>query len=225
MIDLEKFKITDIDGKVYCGGNQYWILDGGGALCGTTTAANIFAYILRFNSQLLEASGVRIPLDTKDGFIEFIEYAKETVFPRKTEFGLMAHRMFEGLPAFAERLMVPVTCTAADRLDVPSGDLGDSVYDAFFAEAKAFIQEGLSRNIPIAFLNLSPLGFLSPKNIDGEIERWHWVTIVGVDETAPLKVHVVDNNNECWADLTAWAREKKSHGSFVRLSWFDTNQK
>ncbi|NLZ76626.1 MAG: hypothetical protein GX911_01505, partial [Spirochaetales bacterium] len=103
----------------------------------------------------------------------------------------------KGLEFEIAALPVPI-----DRADRPS-----------FAQVREFLISRLAADQPVAFLNLN----------NGEVvnlEPWHWVTIVGIEEReadGPLLAHVYDEGRKHLVDLTRWYETTTRPGGFVSL--------
>ncbi|MDR1272875.1 MAG: hypothetical protein LBK04_07810 [Clostridiales Family XIII bacterium] len=209
-----------IEGGELYGGNQYWFERDGGAECGATTAANIFAYFLKTRSGPGAEDVKGIELDTKAGYMNFMELVRKYIHWSRKEFGLQPPSFIKGSNELAGYLGLPVRSDAkADRFRIAEAPMGRQAAESMIADARGFIKSSIGMNAPLAFLNLSPLGFLSNRKIDSQIELWHWVTVIGLDDRSDLKVKILDNNRIYEADLTDWMRDGWNSGSFVRLRY------
>ena len=76
--------------------------------------------------------------------------------------------------------------------------------------ARDFIAAALKGDSPVAFLNLSN-GSL------GNLEAWHWVTIIALD-TGTMLAEASDYGNKLELDISAWLKTSVLGGAFVCLS-------
>lgn len=219
--NLELLYVTDERGAVAAGGNQYWYPKGDfvpGAACGSATASNIVAYILRSRPCLYGAAktagldGLALPLseteeggagrDTNDkaGYLEFMKKIYRLFTPGIL--GLHTSGFLKGARRLAAEYGIPLS---AKRLKVPVKVLKRPA----FLEAAEFIRAALSEEGPAAFLVLSTAGV-------SNLYKWHWVSIIGLDEENE-RVRILDNNVTSWVDLGSWLRKSFLGGAIIRL--------
>lgn len=199
----EKIHIEDREGNTWRGCDQEWFSSHWQRLagCGPCVVSNIMLYL--YKEGLAD-----LPLEVadKDGFIKLMEAVWEHVTP--TTRGIhMSELLCRGAMGFAEAYGLKITCNSLD--------IGKRKSERPELKAVAdFIAEGLEKNLPVAFLNLSNGAV---RNLD----QWHWVTIValkreGGDESVTADIY--DGGMQKTVDLKLWYETTTLGGGFVYLS-------
>lgn len=74
-----------------------------------------------------------------------------------------------------------------------------------------FIENGLSKNALVAFLNLD-------NGDEKKLDEWHWVVISGIDvhtQHEQVFVNIIDDGKLFAIDLNLWLNTTKRGGAFV----------
>ena len=182
----------------YCGCNQEWFAEPWQrkAGCGPSAATNILFY------QQQKSQTVPCRYLKKD-LLHYMEevwkyitpeqngIASTEVFLRKVRGYASAH----GLKFHYEALDVP-----AEKAQRPS-----------FDEVIDFVASGLNKETPVAFLNLC-------NGAELNLDRWHWVTIVGLQydlEKAAVKAIICDEGIAKEIDIALWLSTTTLGGGFA----------
>jgi hypothetical protein len=78
----------------------------------------------------------------------------------------------------------------------------------------AYMTDALSRDIPIAFLNLH-------NGEEENLDEWHWVTVVSAERTGQngnVWIGILDRGRALAADLSLWLDTTRYGGGFVYFS-------
>jgi len=183
-----------IDGTKF-GGNQWWFSTKMGRVggCGTTSATNILAYMALNNPDIAAALG----LDTSKLLIEaeytaFMEQVYQCVTPMvipgiNFTIGIWPpSELGDATVKFASQNGVNLSYQSLTVSDITVGDalrngilstlLTDTPTSIGYSEGIRFIQEGLSKDCPIALLNtFNPVAMTN--NNRNQSTQQHWVTI------------------------------------------------
>ncbi len=199
---LEHLQLQSDSTLRFLGADQEWYpqLWQRKAGCGPTTASNLVAY----NGNGHPSLGLQ-PITEKDGMVALMETMWTYITP-----GIMGVHLVSQFTRGLERYLADYKLP----LRVASLALAkDRRQRAGFDEVEAFLLSSLADNQPVAFLNLS----------NGEVENldpWHWVTIVGLQqevEGGKLVVQVYDAGKRWLIDLTTWYHTTTRSAGFARL--------
>ena len=185
------------DGTVSHGANQDWFPEAHQqrAGCGPTTAAQIFCYLAR-QGPALSALCDPIPVGQAE-FVAHMCRVWQFVTPRSHGLNRPEY-MVEDMAAYGTAQGVALSPT---MFAFPSARTKRPPWE----QLRGFVSESLAADCPVAFLNLDN-GKIK------DLERWHWVTIVGLEGD---KVTVVDNGRVFEMDLKLWYGTTKTRGGFV----------
>lgn len=187
--------------KTYFGGDQEWYSKKWQRLsgCGPTAATNIF-YYLSHSKDFLESEE---KLNTKESWISLMEEMWGYVTPSMR--GVHTTKMFfEPMVNFAKtkgRNLEYYVCEVSE----------DQSQRPRFQEILKFIEGGLAKDTPVAFLNLNNG---EVKNLD----RWHWVTIISleyIEEGQSASLTILDYGKVKKIDLSLWYDSTTLGGGFV----------
>jgi len=198
--NTDAFLIRDASGHSYYGGDQHWFGNEKAyrkeAACGATTCANILGYLAQTREEF--AGLAPFDLHDKNSFLEFMK----AVYPfvRPGLIGIMPADFTRGAEEYAAGLGFAFEY---DLLPVPAASQKRPGADAMYR----FLNAALSKDLPVAFLNLSG-GRV--KNLDS----YHWVTLVGLDDGADL-CRIVDNGRLLDVELKKWLKKSTLGGAFV----------
>lgn len=170
---------------------SYWQRKAG---CGPCTASNMLRY-------LSGRAALPWPVETREDMVRLMHLAWEDVTPGV--FGLNSpHSFQEGMDRLLYKAGSPLRCRT---LEVPA-----SRRERPDAQAvAAFIAQGLSQDMPVAFLNLHN-GSLR------HLESWHWVTLLALDtRQGAMQATAVDNGRQLRLDLKEWLNTTNRGGGFV----------
>lgn len=206
---------------IWYGPNQEWYPDHWQQLsgCGPTSAALVTAYLAHF-SDLEGASKLytgdleseELSEDNNQTFISLPAFVKhmETLwkYVTPTAMGTWKLSMYEeGIERFAEEQGVPLE---AETIWVrPAHPQRRS--SRFFEEIRDFVIEGLSRDIPVAFLN-----YFGGQMRD--ISNWHWVTVTSArmtEDEEMVWLTVSDQGMHVEFSLNQWFYTSYGGGGFV----------
>lgn len=200
--NLNLFKIVDATkAETYYGCQQSWYpkqwqrLSG----CGPTVATNLFFYLCHNQAPLqLEEK-----TNTKENWISLMEEMWEYVTPTRRGVNT-TERFYESLQSFLKAKGLEAGyrfCNvAADKSQRPG-----------FGEILDFIAEALTKDSPVAFLNLC----------NGKVEnldRWHWVTLISLDyseDGSRAFANILDEGQIKRIDLALWFETTTLGGGFV----------
>jgi hypothetical protein len=197
--NIEAFAIADSSSSYY-GGDQRWFGDGKKyrkeAACGATTCANILGYLAQTKDGL--AGLAPYDLHDKEGFLKYMK----AVYPfvRPGLIGIMPADFTRGAEEYSATHGIEF---GYDILTVPAAASKRPGERAMFN----FLEDALADDLPVAFLNLSS-GRV--KNLDS----YHWVTLVGADESAGV-CRIVDNGRLLDVALKKWRKKSTLGGAFV----------
>lgn len=204
------FKVLDEDSnEIYFGGNQEWYntewqrCSG----CGPTAASNIIFYLncIYHHLELGES------LNSKKNWLAFMEEIWNYVTP--TERGIPSTKMFyEKVLHYAKAKGVNVEFHFCDLPE-------DKHQRPKLSEVLNFLESALSKNVPVAFLNLCNG---EEKNLDS----WHWVTIISLEYTEDenhIFVNILDGGIIKKIDLALWYNTTKQGGGFVYFMDYSKN--
>ncbi|AHF06560.1 hypothetical protein [Desulfitobacterium metallireducens] len=200
--NLDLFKILDkTTNQSYYGCHQLWYpkkwqrLSG----CGPTVATNLFFY-LSHNQALLELEKAS---NSKENWIALMEEIWEYVTPSMR--GVHTTQMFyTPLRAFMESKGLNVEYRF---FNIPK----EKSQRPEFHQILNFIDEALTQDVPIAFLNLDNG---EAKNLD----RYHWVTLISLEYTEDGThsfVNILDEGRIKRVDLCLWFQTTTLGGGFV----------
>lgn len=200
----EALHFVNEDGSTCFGCDQEWYRTPWQkrAGCGPTVAATQLLYLNKVQGMPLAHS-----VSQKADCVELMETVWQHVTP--TIGGVNRLEILsDGVLALASRMG---TALESHLLHVPMSlcerpDLSAVV---------AFVAEGLRRDCPVAFLNLSN-GKLH------NLDEWHWVTIVSLeaeDDNRNIQAVMYDAGNRTQIDLKLWMETTVLGGGFV---WFQT---
>ncbi|MDR3225969.1 MAG: hypothetical protein LBT52_06740, partial [Clostridiales Family XIII bacterium] len=198
----DAFLIRDASGHSYYGGDQRWFGNGKEyrkeAACGATTCANILGYLAQTREALAGSAQTQeepvVSAQTREEFADsvqtqeelaglapfdlhdknsFLEFMK-AVYPyvRPGLIGIMPADFTRGAEEYSAARGFAFDY---DLLPVPAASSKRPGADAMYR----FLNAALADDLPVAFLNLSG-GRV--KNLDS----YHWVTLVGLDDSAGL---------------------------------------
>lgn len=189
--------LTGPDGTVTHGADQDWFPDvwQQRAGCGPTTAALIFHYLAQ-QSPALSPLRPQMGHD-RAGFIEHMCRVWQYVTPRSHGLNRPEY-MVEGMTDYGAACGVPLTPTL---FAFPSARTKRPPYD----QLRSFVAASLAADCPVAFLNLD-------NGKVKELDRWHWVTIIGLDGDAAA---LLDSGNAFSIDLALWYATTRTRGGFV----------
>ena len=193
----ERITITGPQGETYRGGNQEWYRDlwQRRAGCGPTTASQIFCYLARRGPEL---APLCTPLPVGQGaFVEHMCRVWQFVTPRSHGLNRPEY-MAEDMAAYGTARGVALAPTL---FAFPSARTKRPPWE----QLRCFVTASLAADCPVAFLNLDN-GKIK------DLDRWHWVTIVGLEENMAA---VVDNGRSFAMDLKLWYATTKTRGGFV----------
>lgn len=202
LTNLDLFKVIDESAQqTYYGCNQIWYptkwqrLSG----CGPTAASNIFFYLSHTQSPLeLEPSS-----NSKKNWVSLMEEMWKYITPSIR--GVNTTKMFyEPMLAYTKSKGIDVGYCVCD---VPK----DMSQRPALKEILDFLEEALSKDAPVAFLNLCNG---EEKNLD----RWHWVTIISLDYSEDRNgafVNILDEGLIKKINLALWYNTTKLGGGFV----------
>jgi hypothetical protein len=210
--NLEYFDLCDAqDGKTVKGGDQEWYASWWRRMsgCGPTTAANAILYLTNAHAAMTETVGEpgrrAARIREKREFIRLMDCMWKYVTPGrggvnttiKLRRGIAGYAHCNGLNLRTEALDV-----ADDREERPP-----------LERAIEFIRVGLERDLPVVFLNLD-------NGLEVQLDKWHWVTITGMDceETGgAANVEILDNCETLSVNLGRWLSSAARGGGFVRF--------
>jgi hypothetical protein len=196
-------ELTYGDGVTRYGANQSWYEESfqRRAGCGPTSAAHLIWYLAGAHAgcaALCPAAGGE---RTKDNFLPLMQNLWTYVTPGPM--GVNTTVIFtEGARRYGADRGVPIDARA---LPVP-------VFPSMRPDAKEaarFLTDALSKDLPVAFLNLSN-GSLA------NLDSWHWVTFVAF-EPESFGALMYDNGNRQEIDLKEWLGTTLLGGGFVVL--------
>ncbi|WP_434509650.1 hypothetical protein [Desulfitobacterium sp. AusDCA] len=200
--NLNLLKIYDKESQeTYFGGDQEWYSKKWQRLsgCGPTAATNIFYYLSHSKDILKSAE----QLNTKEGWISLMEKMWGYVTPSVR--GVHTTKMFfEPMVNFAKAQGRNLEYYVYEVPEDPS-------QRPQFQEILKFIEKGLSKDVPVAFLNLNNG---KVKNLD----RWHWVTIISleyIEEGQSAFLTILDYGRVKKIDLALWYNSTTLGGGFV----------
>jgi hypothetical protein len=125
-----------------------------------------------------------------------------------TERGIPSAKMFcESVLAYARDKELKIRC---GFFDVPE----EKSLRPALSEVSGFIEKALSSDLPVGFLLLCN-GKLR------EVDAWHWVTIVSLEQPGrgdPVLVEIVDEGQVKRIDLDLWLETTELGGGFVFFS-------
>lgn len=184
---------------LYYGGDQEWFANRWQrqAGCGPTNCANLLWYLAKTR----RGCAPLCPYDAshKEGFIQLMEDVWQYVTPgnmgvNSTDIfadGAKRYGEAKGLALLTEALVI-------DRINRGARD-----YHAI----SLFVAWALSRDLPVAFLNLSN-GTLN------NLDSWHWVTIVSLRGDDAM---IYDQGKPLWVNLKEWTATSIMGGGFVTI--------
>lgn len=197
----EIFRIADEkEEKKYEGCGQGWYRKKWQRMagCGPTAASNIILYLNR-NAD----AGCGEGFLGKEECLSLMEDMWEFVTPGLQ--GVHTTRMFyEGVLGYAESKDMKI---GFEVCDIPK----DRSERPEFSRVLGFIEDGLARDCPVAFLNLCNGQELS-------LDRWHWVTIISLEHDGDMEkatVEVLDEGAVKRLNLALWFNTTKRGGGFV----------
>jgi hypothetical protein len=137
-------------------------------------------------------------LHDKDGFLKYMK----AVYPfvRPGLIGIMPADFTRGAEEYSATHGIEF---GYDILTVPAASSKRPGERVMFN----FLEDAIADDLPVAFLNLSS-GRV--KNLDS----YHWVTLVGVDESAGI-CRIVDNGRLLDVALKKWRKKSTLGGAFV----------
>ncbi len=198
------FKIRDKGaGKAQYGCDQDWYATEWQRMagCGPSVACNIVSYLERRR----RGTGGAGTCMSKAASLRNMQEAWEYVTP--TKMGLPKISMFyDAVLRYAKARGLNVEYGFLELPKARSRRPG-------LAEVISFIRDALSKDAPVAFLNLC-------NGVEKKLEAWHWVTIVALESSEGGKrafVKIVDNGAVKKIDLALWHATSKLGGGFVRV--------
>jgi hypothetical protein len=78
----------------------------------------------------------------------------------------------------------------------------------------AYMTDALSRDVPIAFLNLH-------NGEEENLDEWHWVTVVSAEQARSngnVEIVILDRGRALVVDLSLWLETTRYGGGFVHFS-------
>ncbi len=196
--NIENFIISDEAGAEYYGGCDTWYAEkkhleiGNGA----ATLATILSYYAR--SWEYFDSLCSFDPKKKDTFTKYMYDVLRFVSPGLI--GIMAGDLRKGAKEYSETRGFVFT---SSEFAIPGPKLNRPEYRAM----TQYIYDGLSRDIPVGFINLGS-GHL--KNLKSN----HWVIIVRMD-TENGMLDVIDNGKLMQLDFKKWLKKTKMGGSLA----------
>ncbi len=178
-------------GKTYFGFDQEWYQGSWQrrAGCGPCTAATILYYLARTQPEL--AALYPYPASDQASFLLFMDLLWQYVTPGLRGVNEPA-MLTDGIKDYAASIGLAL---ASQTFPVPA----DQKKRRPLADFSQFIETGLARQSPVAFLNLSN-GQLS------NLESWHWVTLTALyqPKEAGLLAEISDSGSRKMVDLALW---------------------
>ena len=163
--NLDILKIYDkTNNKTYHGCDQEWYARKWQRLsgCGPTVASNIIFYLFHRQAVFSFHNNFNGKAYWQSLMEEIWHYVTPTIR------GIPNTKLFyEGIVKYSEAKEMNILY---DYCDIPK----DKNCRPAFQELVKFIERGLSKDTPIAFLNLC-------NGDEKKLERWHWVTIVALE--------------------------------------------
>ena len=195
--NIEALKVMDFaTAEVFYGCDQRWFATEWqrSAGCGPSVASTILLYLNRRNADRTP------PPNDRKLCAARMEEVWQYVTP--TDRGIPSTEMFcKAICSYGTAKGLDFSCRICD---VPE----DTQSRPDFAVLSAFLDAALTRDIPVAFLNLCNG---DEKNLD----RWHWVTLVSREDTI---AHILDEGEIKIVDLARWRDTTVQGGGFV---WFE----
>lgn len=199
IVHEEYLRVADADSHaIYCGSDQEWYATEGQRLkgCGPSAAANMLYYLKRKQSpDCCEHS--------KASLLTHMEEAWNYITPRTS--GISSTALFcKKLESYAKAHGQNFLYAT---LDIPEQYLARPA----LAEVVSFLEQGLCADTPVAFLNLD-------NGDEHNLERWHWVTIISVEQDLSankVQVTICDEGRCKNIDLALWLETSKLGGGFL----------
>jgi len=200
LVELKKFElIEDLSQEISFGLNQEWYPSKWQRLsgCGPTAASSLIYYTFTNDLSLNKLAAIKLMEDVW----KYVTPGMGGVYKRSM-FTSGLERYFETNKINSRISSIEITKNKKTRLRL--------------VETIAFIEEGLTMNSPIAFLNLD-------NGDEKKLDEWHWVVISGIDvheAHSQVFIHIIDDGKLFAVDLELWLRTTKKGGAFV---YFTTN--
>ena len=198
---LQHLDILEIDdgGRICFGADQEWYKRFNRRLsgCGPTNASLIVWYLSRTRkgaSLLVERDA-----STKEGFFLLMENMWQYVTPgaRGVDSTSKLRRGFIGYCA-----------SGGKEVSAYTVDIGSDMRSRpTIEQLSAFLSEHLSKDRPIAFLNLN-------NGREKNLDRWHWVTIVSFDNST-MTAEIYDQCKRVSVDIELWLSTTTLGGGFL----------
>lgn len=167
--------------------------------CGPTAACNLIWYLNRTHPTL----GLDQSCGSKASSISFLQDIWKYVTPSAK--GIPTTKMFsDAVLAYAESKGMTLECRSCDVSE-------DRALRPVFADVENFLEEALSKDAPVAFLNLC-------NGEEKRLESWHWVTIIALQwekQNGRASVDILDGGSIKSIDLSLWYNTTTLGGGFV----------
>lgn len=201
ILQPENLHIYDPKGASW-GANQVWYKDAWQrkAGCGPTTCANLVWYMANSQEKLYNLWPRSI--ENKADMLGLMEELWHYITPTKGLGVNSTSKFANGAVHFAEDKGIQL---ATSILDIPPSTIKRPSYE----KVREFLSSAFSENLPVAFLNLDNG---KVKNL----EHWHWVTLISLNENGPA-AYMVDQGHKLEIDLKLWLDTTKGGGGFVAL--------
>ncbi len=203
--DKDLFKIYDENtDKTYFGCSQEWYTTEWQrrAGCGPTTASNIILYMTKKQNFTLSDQ----KYGSKEECLSLMNEVWQYVTPSNR--GMPTTKMF--YECIIEYVKSKGLNYSYNCIDIPE----EADQRPGFRELLGFIEQALTNDAPIAFLNLCNG---DEKNLD----RWHWVTLISLDYAEDLSsafICILDEGMIKSIDLVLWYKTTILGGGFVYLT-------
>ncbi len=200
--NLKFLEILDEEHRSFYGCSQEWYPGKWQQLagCGPSAASNIIWYL----GHHLPSLGLDPKLNSKKNFLSLMQEVWKYVKP--TVRGIPETKLFyEAVLAYTRSKGLNLAYRVCDVPQDKSGRPG-------FPEVVHFLEEGLTLDAPVAFLNLC-------NGREKNLERWHWVIVVSLnipdEDENKVCASVIDGGRVKEIDLSLWFKTTTLGGGFV----------
>ncbi len=192
---------SSTENKAYFGGNQEWYLkkwnkDAG---CGPTCAANITAY-LALTREKFRRLYTGLSMEQNE-FANHMEEMFHYITPGPMGVNSL-DKYIDGFMKYAKEKEIEITpfTLSVDLCNYKKRDV---------KKLQDFVEEALTKDCPIAFLNLS-------KGAETRLQGWHWITITHVRfEEDDIIATASDEGMKREFSLKLWYLTTKMHGGII----------